>query len=255
MSPVAPGTLDDRVAVVTGAGRGLGRAVALALAEAGAHVALAARSQDQLEAVAAEVEQRGRQGLVVPTDVTSSTGARALARRTYDEFGRLDVLVNNAGVLRRAALVDMTDDDWNAVIATNLQGTFNCTRAVGPYLIEAGAGKVITISSSFAFKAVPDLSAYCSTKAALVQFTRVVALEWVRHGIQVNAVAPGYFATELNEDVRADDRTRERILRAIPARRMGEPQELGPLIVYLASGASDYMTGQTIVIDGGMATR
>ncbi len=247
--------LRDQVAVVTGAGRGIGRTAVLALAEAGAHVVLAARSADQLVAVADEVRDRGRRALTVPTDVTDETSVAELATRTLAEFSRVDVLVNNSGVVASTPLLEQSADEWDTVHATNVRGTFLVTRAIGRHLVDQGHGKVINVASNFAFNGIPNHAAYASSKAAAVGFTRSVAVEWARYGVQVNALAPGYFATDLNADVRADRESYERILRGVPARRMGEAAELGPWLVLLASSASDFMTGETIVIDGGQTAR
>jgi NAD(P)-dependent dehydrogenase (short-subunit alcohol dehydrogenase family) len=248
-------SLQGKVAVVTGAGRGLGRAMALALAGAGAHVVLAARSEDQLRAVAAEVEALGSKALAVPTDITDAEAVGELARHTVETFGHVDILVNNSGILASTPLLEQSTDEWDAVYATNVRGTFLTTRAIGRHLVEQGHGKVINIASNFAYKGVPLHAAYCSSKAAVVAFTKSVALEWARHNVQVNALAPGYFATDLNADVRADQATYDRIVKAVPARRMGEAEELAPWLLLLAGPASDFMTGETVVIDGGQTAR
>jgi NAD(P)-dependent dehydrogenase (short-subunit alcohol dehydrogenase family) len=247
--------LTGKVAVVTGAGRGLGRAIALALAAAGADVALAARSAGQLESVAEEIGALGTRGLAVPTDITDAEAVDALARRTVEAFGHVDILVNNSGIVSSTPLLEQSTEEWDAVHATNVRGTFLATRAVGRHLVDQGHGKVINIASNFAFKGVARHAAYCSSKAAVVAFTRSMAIEWARHNVQVNALAPGYFATDLNAGVRADDAALERITRSIPARRMGEPDELAPWLLLLAGPASDFMTGETIVIDGGQTAR
>jgi NAD(P)-dependent dehydrogenase (short-subunit alcohol dehydrogenase family) len=247
--------LTGKVAVVTGAGRGLGRAIALALAAAGADVALAARSAGQLESVAEEIGALGTRGLAVPTDITDAEAVDALARRTVEAFGHVDILVNNSGIVSSTPLLEQSTEEWDAVHATNVRGTFLATRAVGRHLVDQGHGKVINIASNFAFKGVARHAAYCSSKAAVVAFTRSMAIEWARHNVQVNALAPGYFATDLNAGVRADDAALERITRSIPARRMGEPDELAPWLLLLAGPASDFMTGETIVLDGGQTAR
>lgn len=247
--------LEGRAAIVTGGGRGLGRALALALAGAGADIALAGRNRARLESVAKEVADRGRQAHVVVTDVTDGAAVTRLADSAVQELGRLDILVSNAGTAHGSDLVSTTEEEWDTVIRTNLRGTFLTMRAAGRYMIEQGSGKVINIASSFAFKGVPRFASYCASKAGIVALTKVAAVEWARHGIQVNALAPGYFATDMNEEARADAALRERILRQIPARRMGEADELGQWAVLLASPASDYVTGETIVIDGGQLAR
>jgi NAD(P)-dependent dehydrogenase (short-subunit alcohol dehydrogenase family) len=253
MSAGAP--LAGKVALVTGGNRGLGRGIALALAEAGADVALGARDRASLEAVADEVRASGRRGLAVPTDVTSSAAVDALLARTVEELGTLDILVNNSGVLHPQPLIETTDEDWDRVLATNLRGTFLCSRAAGRVFAERGAGKVINIASNFAYMGVPNFVSYCTSKAAVVAFTRALAVEWAPLNVQVNAIAPGYFESDMNAELRADEELLRRTLRQIPQRRMGQPQELGPLAVYLASAASDFMTGETLLLDGGQAAR
>ena len=249
------GRLDGTVAVVTGAGRGLGAEIALALAEAGADVVLAARTGDQLAAVARHVGALGRRALPVVTDVTDSAQAQRLMDAAVDRLGRLDVLVNNSGVVLGTSLLDTADDDWDQVIATNVRGTFLCTRAAGRHLVPARSGKVINMASNFAFSGAAGHSAYCASKGAIVAFTRAMAVEWAPYGIQVNALAPGYVATDMNAAARADPDLSARIVRQIPARRFGEAREVAPWAVLLASPESDFMTGETIVIDGGQLAR
>jgi NAD(P)-dependent dehydrogenase (short-subunit alcohol dehydrogenase family) len=247
--------LRGKVAIVTGAGRGLGRSMALALADAGADVALAARSKEQLDEVAAEIDQRGRRAHVVPTDVTDAAAVQHLVDTTIATLGGLDVLVNNSGVIDSAPLLEQDPADWDRVLDTNVRGTYLATRAAGAHLVAQGSGKVVNIASNFAFKGVPDHAAYCTSKAAVVGFTRAMAVEWARSGVQVNALAPGYFATDLNADLRADPDALARVLRAVPARRMGQADELSTWLVALAGPASDFMTGETIVVDGGQTAR
>jgi 2-deoxy-D-gluconate 3-dehydrogenase len=249
------GPLVGRVAVVTGGGRGIGFAIGEALAGAGAHVVLAGRDAARAAAAAEELRGKGLGVSASAVDVRSTPSVDALFTGVHDRHGRLDVLVNNSGVLRAAPLVDTTDDDWDAVLGTNLRGTFACARAAGRIMVAAGHGKIINVASNFAFKGVPQHAAYCASKAALVSFTRTAAVEWAPHGVQVNAIAPGYVETDLNTDVRADTRLAARITRQIPAGRMGAPAELGPLAVLLAGPASDFMTGQTVVVDGGQLAR
>jgi NAD(P)-dependent dehydrogenase (short-subunit alcohol dehydrogenase family) len=248
-------TLAGRVAVVTGGGRGLGRAFALALAEAGADVALAARSTEDIERVAAEVKARGRRALAVPTDVAETADVERLVERVLGELGDLDILVNNSGVIHSAPLIETPLEEWDRVVATNLRGCFLCMRAAGRHFADRRAGKVINVASNFAFMGVPNYSSYCASKAAVVNLTRAAAIEWAGFGVQVNALAPGYVETDMNAAARGDEEMKARIVRQIPARRMARPEELGPLVVYLASSASDFMTGETLVFDGGQVAK
>lgn len=245
--------LSGKVAIVTGASRGLGRAIALALAGAGAAVALGARSKADLEDTAHAVEAAGARALVVPTDVTSYAGVEALVQRTVAELGRLDVMVNNSGIVTIAPLTELGLEAWQAMVDVNLTGTFHGCRAAAPHLIAQGSGKVINLSSVMAGVGLPGYAAYAATKGGVIAFTRALGVEWARHHVQVNAIAPGWFATDMSAPAfgGADPKLGERLLRDIPARRIGRPEEIGPLAVYLASSASDFMTGQTIFLDGG----
>jgi len=244
-------SLAGRVAVVTGASRGLGRAIALALAEAGADVALAARAKRDLEDTGALVQRAGRRALVAPTDVASYAEVEALMGRAVRELGRLDIVVNNAGVAKVAPLAEMTPDDWRFMVDANLTGVFNGCRAAAPHLIAQKSGKVINVASVLGQVGLPGYTIYAATKGGVIALTRALGVEWARHGIQVNAIAPGWFATDMTDPAFSDPKINERLTRDIPMRRIGRPEEIGPLAIYLASDASAFMTGQTIFLDGG----
>jgi NAD(P)-dependent dehydrogenase (short-subunit alcohol dehydrogenase family) len=239
------------VAIVTGASRGLGRAMAVAFASEGAHVALAARSKPDLEETAHQVERHGVRALVVPTDVSRYDEVDALVARTIGTLGGLDVLVNNSGIARTMPLAEATPDDWRAIVDVNLTGVFNGCRAAAAHLIASRRGKVINLASVLGAVGLPGYALYAATKGGVIALTRTLGVEWARHNVQVNAIAPGWFVTDMNEEAFADPRINERLTRDIPMRRTGRLEEIGPLAVFLASAASDFMTGQTIFLDGG----
>jgi NAD(P)-dependent dehydrogenase (short-subunit alcohol dehydrogenase family) len=251
-SPSAtPQPLAGSVAIVTGAGRGLGRSIALALAGAGASIVAAARSAGQLEDLTAEIRAGGGQALAMATDVTRREDIDRLVARTVGELGRLDILVNNAGVIDFTPFTEITDEAWDRVMTTNLRGAFLAMRAAAGPMREAGGGRIINVASNFAYMGVAGYAPYSAAKAGLIALTRTAAVELARYSITVNAVAPGYFATDMNATMRADQPVLDRVLRKIPLRRMGEPDELGQLFVLLASPGSQFITGETIVVDGG----
>ena len=239
------------MAIVTGASRGLGRAMAVAFAAAGAHVALAARSKPDLEETAQQVERHGVRALVVTTDVSRYDEVEVLVARTVEALGPLDVLVNNSGIARTMPLAEATPDDWRAIVDVNLTGVFNGCRAAAPHLIARRRGKVINLASVLGAVGLPGYALYAATKGGVIALTRTLGVEWARHNVQVNAIAPGWFVTDMNEAAFADPRINERLTRDIPMRRTGRLEEIGPLAVFLASAASDFMTGQTIFLDGG----
>jgi 2-deoxy-D-gluconate 3-dehydrogenase len=229
--------------------------MARALAEAGATVTVAARTVAELDSFVDEARAAGGQALACQTDITDEASVGRMVEATVETFGRVDVLVNNSGIVASTPLVEQSAAEWDQVVATNLRGTYLATRAVGRHLLAQRSGKVINIASNFALQGVANHAAYCASKAGVIAFTRSMAIEWARAGIQVNAIAPGYFATPLNAELRSDADTMAKAVRAIPAGRMGEPDELKPWLLLLAGGASDFMTGEVIVIDGGQSVR
>lgn len=248
-------SLEGKVAIVTGSGRGLGKAMALALAEAGAHIVVAARTVEQIEKTASEVREMGCKAIAIPTDVTDSNLVQKMVDKAISEFGKIDILVNNAGITIDKWVLDLTEEEWCKVIATNLTGVFLCSKAAGKHMIEQKKGKIINIASVQGVSSMPTLAVYCASKGGVIQLTKVMALEWARYNINVNAIGPSYFETPMTAQVLANEKIRESILKGTPLKRFGQPKELGPLVVYLASEASDYITGQTIFIDGGMLAK
>lgn len=270
--PVIPElSLEGRSAIVTGAGRGIGRAIALGLAEAGADLVLAARTRPELDELAGELRASGRRAIAVTTDVTDPAQAERMVSAAADEYGQIDILVNNAGINLRLPLVPLpdgvpswvrvsrepdsriTDEEWQRVMSTNLDGVMYGCRAVAPHMLERGGGKIINVSSVQAGTAVPCYSAYNVSKAAVNMLTRVLALEWAPHGITVNSLCPGSYETDMSGDQWTDPEKARRAAAMIPAGRPGNLRDLGILAAYLASPASDYMTGQAVFIDGGIS--
>jgi NAD(P)-dependent dehydrogenase (short-subunit alcohol dehydrogenase family) len=244
-------TLEGKTAVVTGAGGGLGQAFSVALAEKGARLVLAGRSVGTLEETAQLITDLGGSAITVATDVTRTAQVDALIAAAVAEYGSVDVLVNNSGILEPAPIVELTDDAWDRVIETNLRGTFAGIRAAGRQMIIQGSGSIINIASNWASMGIKGFSSYSASKAAIIALTRTASIELVRYGITVNALAPGYFETDMNQSARDDDKMRNYILSTIPMRRMGKPEELSELLVLLAGPGGRFITGETIVVDGG----
>lgn len=244
--------LDGRVALVTGGTRGLGLIMAKALAEAGADVAVVSRQQEQAEAAAAEIASAsGRRTLGIGADVTDAAAVQAMVSRVVEEFGQLDILINNAGINIRKPIEEFDEESWDLVQATNLKGPFLCSREAAPHLKASSHGRVINIGSMLGVGALPDRTAYCSSKAAVMHLTKVLALEWAQHGVNVNALCPGPFATDLNIPVLENPEANQYFIDRIPLGRWGDPEELGGAAIFLASDASSFMTGSTLVMDGG----
>lgn len=242
--------LSGRVALVTGAGKGLGRAIAEALAQAGADVALASRTQGDLDAAAEDIRRSGRRALVVPADVSREASIVAMTNTVIDHFGHIDILVNNAGIEGQGAITDMSAERWDAITDVNLRGPMLCCKHVGPHMIARRRGKVINVASVFATRVARYMGAYAATKAALVQLTRTLALEWMRDNIQVNALCPGYIRTPMNQDWFETEQGK-RFIEKLPSGRIGEPHEIQAAAVFLASDATSYITGTTLYVDGG----
>jgi NAD(P)-dependent dehydrogenase (short-subunit alcohol dehydrogenase family) len=248
--------LDGKVALVTGGARGLGRVIADALASAGADVALTAReAENAVRAAEVIATTSTRKSLGLVADVRSHDSVEAMVAQVMEKFGRIDVLVNNAGINIRGPIEELAEDDWDMVVDTNLKGPWLCCRAVGPIMKKQKWGRVINVSSMLGEISMPGRSPYASSKGGLTLLTKTLALEWARDGINVNALCPGPVATEINTPLLNDPAARALMEANVPLARWGDPVELGPAAVFLASNASSFMTGSTLFIDGGYTAR
>jgi NAD(P)-dependent dehydrogenase (short-subunit alcohol dehydrogenase family) len=242
--------LTGKCAVVTGGSKGIGYAIAGALARAGADVAIVSRTASELDAAAVRLRALGRRIVPVSADVTDEPSIERMVQAVLQAFGRIDVLVNNAGIGETAAVVEMDAAFWDRVMQVNLRGPMLCCKHVGAHMIARGSGKVINVGSVMAARVARYMSPYCASKAALVQFTRTLALEWMRHNIQVNALCPGYFLTDMNAEFFASERGKQ-FIAALPIGRLGDVRELEGAAVFLASDAASYVTGTALYVDGG----
>jgi NAD(P)-dependent dehydrogenase (short-subunit alcohol dehydrogenase family) len=248
--------LDGKVALITGGARGLGKTMALALAEAGADLALSGRSRETCEETAKEIaDATGRKVRAFQADVTSGPDAARLATEVREACGSIDILINNAGTNIRGKLADLSEQDWDTVIDTNLKGPFLCARAIGPQMVAKGWGRVINIGSILSVIAIAGRAPYASSKAGVIGLTKVLALEWAGSGVTCNAICPGPFATDMNKQLLNDPIAYQQFISQIPLGRWGELDEMAGVAVFLASDASSFMTGSSVFVDGGWTAR
>jgi len=244
--------LTGKVAIVTGGYQGIGRGIAEGLAEAGSDLVICARSYDRCVDACSEIEKLGVKTLPIRCDISKAEEVKKLVSETANEMGRIDILVNNAGVGgSEKPIIEMSDEDWDHAVNIDLRGAFLCAREAAKEMIKQGGGKIINVSSIAGFIAMTNMSAYCASKGGLLQLTKVMALEFIGYNIQVNALCPGYFLTPLNRTFFESEVGQRIIRKNIPMGRLGNPEELKGTAIYLASSATDFMTGSAIVIDGG----
>ena len=244
--------LNDKAAVVIGGTSGIGLAIACGLAEAGADVIPTSRRIEQVEKAAQEIETRGRRTLRLTSDVSNRESLQGVLDAAVEAFGKVDILVNSAGRTKRAPTIDFTEDDWNGILDTNLTGTLRACQVFGRHMIERGYGRIINIASIASFVALLEVAAYSASKAAVAALTKSLAIEWAQHGVCVNAIAPGVFPTELNRKLLDGTQRGQEFLLRTPMRRFGKVEELAGAAVFLASDAASYVTGEVLVVDGGM---
>ena len=245
--------LDGKVAVVTGANTGIGQSLAVALARAGADVALVGRSA--AEETAEQVRALGRKAAIIGADLSSIAPVQEVVDRTVAELGGLDILVNNAGIIRRNDALDFTEEDWDAVIDTNLKSLFFLSQAAARHMVKQGGGKIINIASLLSFQGGIRVPSYTAAKSGVAGLTKLLANEWAAKGINVNAIAPGYIATNNTAALQADETRNRQILERIPAGRWGAPSDLDGAVVFLASAAANYVQGHILAVDGGWLAR
>lgn len=246
--------LDGQVALVTGGDKGLGRGIAVALAQAGADVAIVSRLGHH-DAVLEATRAAGRRGLGLVADLSSVTPVEGLVAETLAQLGRLDILVNNAGIIRRAPAAEYTWDNWRAVLDVNLDAVWALCQAAGRPMLAQGRGKIVNVASLLSFQGGLRVPAYTAAKHAVAGLTKALANEWAARGVNVNAIAPGYMATDNTQALRDDPERSGQILERIPAGRWGTPEDLAGAAVFLASPASDYVHGHVLVVDGGWMAR
>ncbi|MDI3535152.1 MAG: hypothetical protein PWQ82_1517 [Thermosediminibacterales bacterium] len=245
-------SLKGKTAIINGASRGLGKGMATALAAAGADVVLASRSEYVLKQVAQEIQANtGSKAVPVAFDITKIEDVNKLVEKTMSEFGKIDILVNAAGMNIRKPAVEVTESDWDYLMSVQLKGVFFTTQAVAKVMIKQKKGKIINTASLTSEIGLPNICIYCAAKGGISQLTKALAIEWAKYNINVNAVGPGYFKTEMTKPLFEDKEKLEGLLRRIPMDRTGLPEDLAGTVIFLASDASDYITGQTVYVDGG----
>lgn len=243
--------LNGKTAVVIGGTSGIGRAISHGLAEAGANVVASSRRAEEVEKTAAEIEERGRKTLRITSDVSQKATLENLLNECLKEFGRVDILVNCAGVTKRTPILELPEDEWNWILETNLTGTLRACQVFGKQMIEQKYGRIINIASLSTFVALYEVAAYAASKAAVASLTKSLAIEWSQHGVNVNAIAPGVFKTALNTKLLEETQRGQEFLTRTPMKRFGKVEELAGAAVFLASEAASFVNGEVLVVDGG----
>jgi 2-dehydro-3-deoxy-D-gluconate 5-dehydrogenase len=243
--------LSGKLALITGATRGIGRGIAESLHRAGAHVIVSGRHEVKAKAVADEIQRAGGKAGSIAADLTDDQAVDLLIPRVEEQFGKLDILINNAGIDLDNLIVNHPLEDWRRIMHVNLEVPFRLSKAAAPHFFEKGKGVIINITSVLGFVAARESSAYVPSKPALLGLTKMLAIEWAAQGVRVNAIAPGLIQTDMTENVWGADGAQAYIERRVPAGRIGQPRDIGGVAVFLASDAADFIHGQTIVVDGG----